>query len=968
MLERARRAGHAVVLSGMPGGVPHPNSVQIPNARVQQIEEALSTSGYPEERARTLAIKSAGNLAALLRCLQNASLLPEWAGGTASAELAIAMFLGGWKEDVAGDREVVEGIVGKAYEEWIGAMREVATLPGTPLTQQDSQWNFTDRYEGWYALGPKIFDEHLRRLKLAAVAVLRSRDPALDLPKDERYAASIHGKVLAHSKQLQTSLAETLALLGSHPRALSSCSLGRAEGTAAMAVREILADADGSIWASLNAHLPALAEASPGEFLDAIEHGLVQDPSPFADVFAQEGDAMFGGTYMSGLLWALETLAWDAEHLGRVTLCLGGLAAIDPGGRWSNRPASSLRTIFLPWLPQTCASVSRRGAAVSALRTELPEVAWHLLLELLPESHATSIGTRKPEWRRFIPDDWSKGVTVGEFEEQTEIYSLLVVEMAEVDLAKLPDVADRLERLPGKAFESAVGIFKGPLVSALPDAERTRIWGKLVDLVAKHRRHATSGWAMRAEKLERIDEAIVALRPTSPFFLYQRLFSDRDFDLYETDDDWEGAAKRLEERREEAARNIAQQGPKQVLAFADAVQSPWRVGIALGAIDVEGVNSTVLPELLRSEARAQAQLAAGLVFGTYRRRGWSWIDSLDLSGWTAEDRGAFFANLPFSAETWERVERSLGSTASEYWKRCSANPYEAVGVLELAVDKLLEHGRPLAAIRCIHRSIYGNFPMPAPSIAKALLAAVNSTETSHGTDAHEIARIISSLQAEPELDAGTLFQVEWAYLPILDDFRDAAPKTLESKLSAEPDFYCEVIRLVFRSKDSDETKPAEESDTSRIAANAYRLLSKWRRPPGLLEDGTFGSEALRIWVKAVTESTRASGHFEVAMAMLGHALTHVPPDAGGLWIDGGAAEILNAKDASDIRDGFRVELFNSRGVHGFTAGKAELEIAEGYRKRAAALDDCGFHRFSATLRELAESYELDAERAAKRGS
>lgn len=968
LLERARRAGHAVVLSGMPGGIPHPNSVPIPDARAQQIEEALTRAGYPDERARTLAIKSAGNLGALLRCLQNASLLPEWAIGTAASELAIAMFLGGWKEDVAGDREVVEGLVGKAYGEWIGVMREIATQPGTPLTQTDGQWRFVDRYEGWYALGPKIFDEHLRCLKLAAVAVLRSRDPALDLPKDERYAASIHGKVFAHSPQLRTSLAETLALLGSHPRALSSCSLGRAEGTAAVAVREILSAADGSLWASLNSHLPALAEASPGEFLDALEHALAQDPPPFAEVFAQEGDAMFGGTYMSGLLWALETLAWDAEYLGRVTLCFGGLAAIDPGGSWSNRPGNSLRTIFLPWLPQTCASVSRRGAAISALRSELPDIAWHLLLDLLPESHATSMGTRKPQWRRFIPDDWSKGVTVGEFEEQTEIYALLVVDMARANPARFVDVVDRLDRLPERAFDAAVDLLMSPLVASLPDVERTRIWGKLVDLVSKHRRHATSGWAMKIERTTRIDDAIEALRPTSPFYLHQRLFSDRDFDLYEIDGDWQTKAKWLEERREDAAKDIVSLGPKQVLAFAAAVQSAWRVGIAIGAIEAGGVASTIVPELLRSEVREHSQLAAGFVYGSFRHKGWDWVDTLDLSGWTAEDRGAFFANLPFTAETWVRVERNLGDTVGEYWRRCSANPYEADGALEVAVVNLLEHGRPIAAVRCIHRAIQSKLAMPAPTVANALLAAVSSPETPHGMDGHEVAEIISSLQSSPEIDPDTLFRVEWAYLPILDDFRDAAPKTLEGKLSSEPDFYCEVIRLVFRSKDSDDTETAPDADASKIAANAYRLLSKWRMPPGLANDGTFRQEVLQTWLKAVGDSTRASGHFEVAMTMLGHALTHVPPDANGLWIDRGAAEVLNAKDASDMRDGFRVELFNSRGVHGFTAGKAELEIARGYRERAAALDDAGFHRFSATLKELAESYELDAERAAKRGA
>ena len=70
-------------------------------------------------------------------------------------------------------------------------MREVALRPGTPLTQRDGQWKFAARYEGWYALGPKLFDEHLGRLQSAATSVLTEKDPQFELPHDERYASSI---------------------------------------------------------------------------------------------------------------------------------------------------------------------------------------------------------------------------------------------------------------------------------------------------------------------------------------------------------------------------------------------------------------------------------------------------------------------------------------------------------------------------------------------------------------------------------------------------------------------------------------------------------------------------------------------------------------------------------------------------------------------------------------------------------
>src|SRR3990172_4376184 len=85
LIERAKTARHSVIFSGMPGGIPHPNRVSIPSPRSYQIQKALEKAGYKEERARTLAQKGDGNLSSLLKCLQNLSLMPEWAEGTDAA-------------------------------------------------------------------------------------------------------------------------------------------------------------------------------------------------------------------------------------------------------------------------------------------------------------------------------------------------------------------------------------------------------------------------------------------------------------------------------------------------------------------------------------------------------------------------------------------------------------------------------------------------------------------------------------------------------------------------------------------------------------------------------------------------------------------------------------------------------------------------------------------------------------------
>ena len=74
---------------GMPMGIPHPNRASIASPKSYQVREALQDAGYNEERARNLAQKSDGDLGSLLRCIQNLSLMPEWAQGSDAAELAI---------------------------------------------------------------------------------------------------------------------------------------------------------------------------------------------------------------------------------------------------------------------------------------------------------------------------------------------------------------------------------------------------------------------------------------------------------------------------------------------------------------------------------------------------------------------------------------------------------------------------------------------------------------------------------------------------------------------------------------------------------------------------------------------------------------------------------------------------------------------------------------------------------------
>src|SRR3546814_11085952 len=70
----------------------------------------------------------------------------------------------------------------------------------------------------------------LHKFRELSVSVLKEPDPAFELPPEERYAASVHGKVSKYSDVLLGGIAEGLAMLGSQPEPCTNRSEERRVG------------------------------------------------------------------------------------------------------------------------------------------------------------------------------------------------------------------------------------------------------------------------------------------------------------------------------------------------------------------------------------------------------------------------------------------------------------------------------------------------------------------------------------------------------------------------------------------------------------------------------------------------------------------------------------------------------------------------------------------------------------------
>jgi len=478
----------------------------------------------PDDLLEAFKQKAVATMPEELKAGQDKSKI-DWAQHPDATYLALTTLIGSWNENSECDLQAITQLLGIGYDDWLNKAREILHRPDSPLALRNGIWKVVGRAELWSLLGSRILDQNLGTFRTLAVAVLEEPDPAFELPAEERYAASIHGKVPQYSHMLRKGIAEGLAILGSQPESCVNCSQGRAEATSVLVIRKLLTDATWVLWGSLNGLLPTLAEAAPAEFLDAVEKAMRLTPCPFDELFSQEGNGITGGNYLTGMLRALEGLAWDEQYLVRVCVALIELASHDPGGQWANRPSNSLVTILLPWLPQTLASIDKRKVAVRTILNEWPDIAWDLIIQLLPGQHQTSSGSHKPSWRNTIPDNWKKGVTHQEYWQQASFYAELAVAAAGQNIARLAALIDHFDNLPQPAFDQLLQVLASQSTSELPEEQRLLIWDQLTKFTNKHRRFADAEWAFPDQLITRIEYVSKQLAPTNPLNLYQHLFS-----------------------------------------------------------------------------------------------------------------------------------------------------------------------------------------------------------------------------------------------------------------------------------------------------------------------------------------------------------------------------------------------------------------------------------------------------------
>ena len=975
---QAVRCGHHVVIPL--GGESRGRNEQmelLPRPHRAAVRDALLQMGCSEKQADSLATQARHSLLALRRTLAvNPSLKrPAWSlPGEEAPTMLPALLAGAWDGSREADQIILADLAGHPYDRFSRLLARWANTSDPPLRQIGTNWLLVSRDDAWGLLSRFLTVGDLRRFEAVVLTVLGAINPALDLPLDQRWMAGVYDRVLPHSPLLREGIAETLAVMGARGGAICTGSDLTFQDHAVRIVRALLTraktDTSGQLWSSFSDVLPLLAEAAPDIFLDSLPAGLAGDQPAFLSLFtdSDQASATFSTSPHTGLLWALENLAWSPEYLSNAALFLARLATIDPGGKLGNRPGASLHQIFVLWHPQTAASLDERLAVLDMLRQQEPAMAWRLMIGLLPRFHDIATPTHSPRWREWTPED-APVVPMADWLYAINEIARRLLEDVGVSGERWQSLIQIVDALPEDIHEAVVTALDTLDIGALTSDARNAIWSAVRDVVAQHRQVPEAKWAMPALRLARLSEVSKRFEPDNPVQRYAWLFASYYPDLsHEVRSDWQRYRQALAEARSEAVNAIYQaNGVPGILDLAKAAAQPEEVGRTLGVSGVLNDQGAHVFTMLGSPEHALRVLAMGYADGRFASGGWAWAEDVlrdAAGGWLPEQRADFLQALPVSAQTWRWVEDSGQLTEHAYWREVNRQRVQAPDMRQ-AVIKLIEHGRSFAAVDLLGMWLHTNqiADRPDPLLVAAGLERASTETPGNDIDtamlAHHVAELLTFVEESGTVDETLLVRLEWIYFALLESGR-RPPRLLHGALARDPAFFADVVSAVYKAEGEEQTE-VDEAQRAR-AELSYRLLRSWRVVPGRRDDGSIDPVALSAWVDQARALLASRRRAEVGDVCIGNILEHGPADADGTWPARAIRDIIERVASEDLEDGIEVEVTNSRGVTSrglIDEGQPERELAEGYQAKAKAVASA-WPRTAAMLRRVAHCLRHDA--------
>lgn len=679
-------------------------------------------------------------------------------------DFSISSLLGSWDENCEEDKRIISRYLANGYDKWHSNIKKGLYMASPIYKIKKGKWHILDREKLLSELGGQILDSTLNTLKKISIQVLSEIHPKFDLDEEQRFAHQIYGKVLTYSQELREGVAETLLLLKHKNEYLFNCTPSKINQTIDESVYFILENnKDWRLWASLDLLLPILAQASPDIFLKKLEEILDDTSDVVKKLFPREYSNLYGENFMCSLLWSLEVLAWDSKYLIRICNILGQLTLLDSNlGNWSNKPLNSLVEIMLPWIKNLNTTLQNKRVIIKTLRRQNPEVAWKVLLALLPNNTTHSTGIYKP---KYIKINESENVLYDDYRSQIDLFIENILEILSTDLEKWIDFIPSLVNLNEKYHRDIIIALSSTEVLESKNSLKLKIRNSLEELIRSNILFAKD--QIKNPIIHELKNISKKLESEDLFSKKSFLFNYDGFHLYETRGDYENQRKILDKKRSVfITEMLTTYSLEEIISFSKKVKYPFLFGRYLGL----SLENEILPEYMELSDKKKLEFIKGYIKGKFQNLSYQWLDSLKINEWKLDKSIFFFKNLPFTQKTWDQAQKFLIDVEKNYWAEIDLFDIDMFYKedLENGIDNLLKYNRPFLAISLLLNNYYSTEQIDSEKSILALKNALTCHEKPMNINGDNILDLIELLQKMKRQNLKILFGLNMLILNYLN--------------------------------------------------------------------------------------------------------------------------------------------------------------------------------------------------------
>jgi len=487
----------------------------------------LEAMGKSRDDIERLGHESGRSLTVLRRRLSAlpAVRTPEWAAQLQTAQRLVPFLLAGaWDSARETDQAVLSLLA--SGTSCVALEKEFHGLTGLndpPVWSAGTYRGVVSKIDLLFAIRNAVTPGDLKTYFEVAQLVLSEDDPSLELPDEDRWKAGIFGKTREISPALRQGISETLVLLAVHGNTLFQSTLGiNIEARAANVVRSLLTPLTTRVLEAHDDDLRTYAEAAPDEFLRILEADLKTAEPALVGLMRPTDSGVFAKCVRSGLLWALEGLAWAPSTFARAVLILARLSQVKIEDNWGNKPIASLGSIFRAWMPQTAANLEQRLKVMQLMTERYPAIAWQICVEQFDGRHTVGHYSHKPRWRNDASGFGEPDVPAG------RVFYTKMIEMAlawrDHNRETLGDLVEQIYNV-NEAQQTAVWhLISRWAESGASDDDKAWVREK-IRVTVMSRRAAIRNEKYKADALvAAADVAYKALEPTDLFSKHEWLF------------------------------------------------------------------------------------------------------------------------------------------------------------------------------------------------------------------------------------------------------------------------------------------------------------------------------------------------------------------------------------------------------------------------------------------------------------